>query len=585
MSSWVKGILTVLFTISHVAKGFGPATVLSDVSFTVNATDKLALVGANGVGKTTLLRIIAGEIEPDGGEVIAPRPVATGYLPQVVTFRQGQTIDDLVYEAQGRIEDVRRRLHEVETALGRAGERETGALLEEYGELSEQFERLGGYALDYRMDAVFGGLGIAHLPRNREVASLSGGEKARIALAALLLGSPEVLLLDEPTNHLDFRALAWLETYLHAYHGAFVLVSHDRQFLNRTVSTIVEIDEYLRDARIYPGDYDAYLVAKAKERARWQEEYAREQAEIKALREAIKGTARRVGHPNRPPPDNDKYAKQFFGENVQRAVARNVRAAQEKLRRIEADPIVKPPEPMRLHTDFDPHELAGHTPLAASGVRKAYGGRRVLDGVDFVLNASARVVIVGPNGAGKSTLLRILAGKERPDAGRVSRAPSVVIGYLDQEQEGLDPHQTVFEAYRAGLAGHEDALRADLFRYGFFRYDDVRKKVGELSAGQRRKLQLARLMVTRANVLLLDEPTNHLDFPTLEAFEAALLEYPGPILAVSHDRRFIQRFRGEVLVLDGGRLTPAPADVDALAPAGAHGAGPVAGAVSFGTRG
>ncbi|MGH2355882.1 MAG: ATP-binding cassette domain-containing protein, partial [Chloroflexota bacterium] len=288
-----------------------------------------------------------------------------------------------------------------------------------------------------------------------------------------------------------------------------------------------------------------------------RELYAREQEEIKALREAIRGTggaARRVGHPNRPPPDNDKFAKTFFGENVQRAVSRNVRAAQEKLRRIEADPIRKPPEPLRLRADFDPQALAGHAPIAADGITKAYAGRRVLDGVSLALGATSRVAVVGPNGAGKTTLLRILAGLEQPDTGTVSRAPSVAIGYLDQEQEGLDPSQTVFELYRAGLTGHEDALRSDLFRYGYFTHNDVHKKVGALSLGQRRKLQIARLVASRANVLLLDEPTNHLDLATLEAFEAALLEFPGPILAVSHDRWFLERFGGEVWELREGRL-------------------------------
>jgi macrolide transport system ATP-binding/permease protein len=534
----------VLVKLSHVAKGYGPTLVLRDVSFVINRRDKLALVGANGVGKSTLLKIIAGELEPDGGEVVVPTPLDVGYLPQAVTPKPGQSIDDLVGEGQGNVHHLGRRLRELEAALGDASGKAAQALLAEYGDLADRFERLGGYELDHRIDAVFAGLGIGQLSRNREVATLSGGEKARVALAALLLRSLDLLLLDEPTNHLDFAALEWLEGYLRAHQGAFLVVSHDRQLINRTAGAIVEIDEYLRDAQLYPGNYDAYLAAKAKERAQWRELYEREQEEIRRLRAIVEGAARRVGHANRPPPDNDKYAKQFFGENVQRAVSRNLRAAQEKLRRIEQDPIVKPPVPLRIRTDFDPQALAGRAPLEATGITKAYGGRPILDGVDLILGPTSRVVVVGPNGAGKSTLLRILAGVERPDSGTVARAPSVLIGYLDQEQAGLDPRQTAFEAYRDGLAGDEDALRADLFRFGFFRYEDVVKRVGELSVGQRRKLQIARLVATRANLLLLDEPTNHLDLATLEVFEAALLHFPGPVLAVTHDRWFISRFTG-----------------------------------------
>ena len=574
----------MLVAVSHVSKGFGPSVVLADVSFVVNQGDRLALVGANGVGKTTLLRIVAGEVAPDGGTVSIPNRIDIGYLPQVVQAKGGQKIEGLLAESLGPVEAIGRRLRELEAVM--AGSRvatgagaaplsshagapgaaarpdgDVAAALAEYGALAEEFERLGGYDLDHRIDTVMAGLGIGHLARAREVASLSGGEKARAALAALLLRAPDLLLMDEPTNHLDFAALEWLEEYLAAYRGAYLVVSHDRRVLNRSATAIVEIDEHLRDVRVFPGNYDSYLDSKRKERAQWEAAYAREQEEIKQLRAAVRGDARRVGHPNRPPPDNDKYAKTFFGENVQRAVSRNVRAAQEKLRRIEEDPIMKPPDPLRIRTDFDPAELVGKTPLSAHRVVKAYGGQRVLDGIDVVIGPTSRVVLTGSNGAGKTTLLRILAGLEPPDSGSVYRAPTARIGYLDQEQTELDGALTVFEAYCAGLVtrvqsentgasghsraigaiGDRDVLRAELFRYGFFRRDDVEKRVSQLSVGQRRKLQIARLVALHANVLLLDEPTNHVDLPTLEAFEAALVEFPGPVLAVSHDRWFIDR--------------------------------------------
>lgn len=348
----------MLVSVSHVSKQFGASIVLDDVSFTVNERDRLALVGANGVGKSTLLRIVTGEVAPDGGVVRIPNRIDIGYLPQVVQPQPAQTVEGLLAEALGPLDAMGRRLRELE-ALMAAGGREAETVLTEYGEVPEEFEHLGGYDLDHRIDEVMDGLGIRHIAREREVESLSGGEKARVALAALLLRAPDLLLMDEPTNHLDFAALEWLEGYLAAYRGAYLVVSHDRRFLNRTATSIVEIDEHLRDARVFPGNYDAYLEAQRKERALWEAAYVREQEEMKRLQTAIRGEARRVGHANRPPPDNDKFAKTFFGENVQRAVSRNVRAAQEKLRRIEAAPIMKPPESLRIRTNFDPAELAG----------------------------------------------------------------------------------------------------------------------------------------------------------------------------------------------------------------------------------
>ncbi|HEX2514845.1 MAG TPA: ABC-F family ATP-binding cassette domain-containing protein [Chloroflexota bacterium] len=546
------------------------------------------------MGKSTLLRLLAGETPPDSGQVVFPRAIDVAYLPQEARFRPGQSIDSLIREAQGRVAEVGARLEAAEQALARGARDEAPALLEEYAALAEQFERLGGYDLEHRINAVLSGLGVAHLAREREMGSLSGGEKARVGLAAVLLRGPDLLLLDEPTNHLDFQALRWLEDFLldaregrgagggeaerRAGRGgtgggavaqrggqragrAIVVVSHDRAFLDRTATSIVEIDEHLRDAREYPGRYSAFLAAKQRERAQWEEAYAREQAEIKALREAVRETARRVGHPNRPPPDKDKYSKQFFAEQVQRSVSRNVRAAQEKLRRIEANPMLRPPEPLRLRTEFDSTPPTGRAPLLARGLVRRYGGRAVLRGVDLALEPGSRTLISGPNGVGKSTLLRLLAGQERPDEGTVSLAPSVVVGYLEQEpgtwaDDPADPAKTLFEAYRRGLLGLEGALRADLVRHGFFRHQDLDRRVRDLSAGQRRKLQLARLVATGANLLLLDEPTNHLDFPTLEAFEEALQGFPGPVLAVSHDRRFIERFGGQAWELAEGHLVP-----------------------------
>ncbi len=544
----------MLLNVNELSVSYGVQAVLHNVSFVLNAGQRAGLVGANGAGKSTLLKAIIGEVMPDSGAVAIPAGAEIGYLPQTVPAYGDETLDDLIYQAQGDLRQLEARLHELESDM--AGAEAGDDLFAEYGRLTEQFERRGGYELDYRIDIVFSGLRLSHIARDRRVATLSGGEKARVSLAALLLKSPDLLLLDEPTNHLDFFALAWLESYLAAHRGGLIVASHDREFLNHTANLILEIDEHSRALKQYKGDYDAYLAAKAVERVAWAEAYARQQEEIKELRHAIRVQARQVAHNHAR--DGGKAAYDFKGGRVDWAVSRNVRAAEERLTRIEADPIPKPPEAMHINPEFDPHTLEGRTPLAANGLGKAFGRRVVLQDVSFALHPHSRILVVGPNGAGKSTLLRILAGLLPPDAGQVRLGQSVKLGYLDQEQETMNATETVFDAYRAGTIGFREDIEAEFFRSGLFSYAEVNKQVGELSVGQRRKLQIARLIAARANLLLLDEPTNHVSFDVLEEFEQALFDFPGPIIAVSHDRRFIQRFGGEVWELREGRLIQYP---------------------------
>jgi macrolide transport system ATP-binding/permease protein len=319
------------------------------------------------------------------------------------------------------------------------------------------------------------------------------------------------------------------------------------------VNLIVEIDEHSHQAKSYSGNYETYLARKAIERARWKADFEQQQEEIKALRREIKVSARNVNH-NRPARDNDKFWIGFKDGRTNVAIARRVASAEERLARIEADPIPRPPEPLSFEPEFDPQTLKGRLPLVTSGLVKTYGGRRVLDDVSFSVSARSRIVLVGPNGAGKTTLLRLLSGVEAPDRGEVILNPQVRIGYLDQEQQTLNPNQTVLEAYRHGRAGDEQRMIAVLLGSGFFRYDELARRVGQLSSGMKRKLQIARLIAERANLLLLDEPTNYVSFDVLEAFEDALVNFPGPIIAVSHDRRFMSRFAGEIWELNDGHL-------------------------------
>ena len=543
----------MLLTINQLSQAYGDNQVLNGVSFTLGAGQKLGLVGANGVGKSTLLKIVMGEVEADGGKVIVASGTRLGYLPQLLHDADDLTIDELIMAALAEVIALETRLRALERAMATANG-DLDALMAEYAQTTEQFERRGGYALEHRRQTIADGLQIDHLASDRPIRTLSGGEKSRVGLAALLLQAPDLLLLDEPTNHLDFRALAWLEEYLASFRGGLLVVSHDRHFLNQTVSAIVEIDEHSKEAKLYNGNYDFYAQVKAQERVKWEESYWAQQAEIWELRKTIKLKARQVGHSNRAPRDGDKFVAYFKAQRIDDVVARNVRSAEEKLRRIEEEPIPKPPRPLEINPTFDPAALVSRIPLSASNLHKRYDAQVILDGANVTVDANSRVVIVGPNGAGKSTLLRILAGVEQPDQGSVTRAPSVVLGYLDQEQQALDDRVTVYESFRGGRAGDYEEFKAELLGYGLFSYPDLAKPVAALSVGQKRKLQVARLLAARANLLLLDEPTNHISLDVLEQFEQALTGFAGPIIAVSHDRRFIQRFAREIWELRAGRL-------------------------------
>ena len=538
----------------NLAKSYGAINVLAAISFSIDANDRVGIVGANGVGKSTLLRVLVDQEQADAGSFQYAASVEVGYLPQTTPEFYGRTIQDLIWESAGNLRQLEERMRQLEAQMAATGGERLKALLEEYGFVTAKFQDRGGYDLDYQIDLIFDGLRLSYLPRDRAVGTLSGGEKARVGLATLLLRSPDILLLDEPTNHLDFAALAWLEGYLSRYHGGMLIVSHDRQFLNRAVNRIFEIDEYDHHLKKYEGNYDAYVQAKAAERAKWEEDYERQQEEIKELRKRIKESARQVGHAYRAPRDNDKYAKYFFAQRVDVAVARNVRAAEEQLKRIEADPIPRPPELIRVNSQFNGEPMQSQVVIGVDHLTKCWGARRVLDDVSVTIELDARIVLVGPNGAGKTTLLKLLAGLETPDQGTAQVVASARVGYLPQEANDLDLERTVLETYRYGQVGYEAAFVAKLIGYGLFRLEDIHKRVGQLSVGQQRKLEIARLMAQQPNVLLLDEPTNYISLDVLEAFESAILNFPGPVIAVSHDRWFIQRFGGQVWELSDGHL-------------------------------
>ena len=542
----------MLLQTRNISKFYGAVTVLDDVSFVLNEGERIGLVGPNGVGKSTLLKILTGQENADAGSFSFASSTEIGYLPQTTPEFYGHTLQDLVLESVGNLRQLEEHMRELESAMSTAAGKHLSALMEKYTLVAGHFEDRGGYELDHMIDTILGGLRISYLPRSREMQTLSGGEKARVGLATLLLRSPDLLLLDEPTNHLDVASLEWLEAYLAHYKGGILLVSHDRQFLNRAVNAIFEIDEHSHHLKKYEGNYDGYVQAKAAERAKWEEDYERQQEEIKELRKRIRETARNVAH-NRAPRDGDKMAYDFFGGRVQNTISRNVRAAEEQLQRIEADPIPKPPRLMQVSSNFNVEPLQSQVVIRVDGLTKCWGETCILRDVSFTIGSHARILLFGPNGAGKTTLLKILVGQEPCDSGEVRVLDSARIGYLPQDPE-MDLNKTVIETYRYGQVGYEAEFIGRLIGYGLFRLEDMQKKVGQLSVGQRRKLEIARLMAEGPNVLLLDEPTNYISLDVLEAFEAAILTFPGPVIAVSHDRWFMQRFGGRVWELGGGRI-------------------------------
>ncbi|WP_159887258.1 ribosomal protection-like ABC-F family protein [Paenibacillus puerhi] len=549
-----------ILVFDDVMKIYGDRTVLDKVSFRLSKGERTALVGENGAGKSTLLKLGAGLEEPDEGEVRSFQPMRIGYLPQTMEARGGQTVGGYLEAALGEIRQLQAEMERLAEAMkDRRGEAEQAEdALRAYGLAAERFESLGGYEAEYRTSVVMEGLGLGQLSRERRLDTLSGGEKRRLAIAALLAAAPDALLLDEPTNHLDEQAVRWLERYLSGYRGAVLFASHDRLFINRTATGILELDEAAGSCGHYAGNYDAYRQQKQQERLRWQEDYEREQQEIRELRHKVKETAYRVSH-NRPPTDRDKFARTFFGERVQRRISQNIRNAEQRLERIGRHAVPKPPDPLcfriRLEREGDEHVPS----IRVTGLSYAKeDGSPLLERLTFSLEGAQRMLIAGPNGAGKTTLLRLLTGELKPSQGNIEISAGVRIGYWEQEPAlaSGDSDKTVLELYRDRRIGYREEHARELLDTGLFRPAELDRRAEELSPGQLRKLLLARLIAERPDMLLLDEPTNHLSLELAERVEQAVHAFPGPVLIVTHDRWLIERFSGSVVYLTpGNRLS------------------------------
>ncbi|MER5228179.1 ribosomal protection-like ABC-F family protein [Streptomyces flaveus] len=520
-----------------VSKSFNGRLVLDSVSCSLAAGERTGIIGENGSGKTTLLRLLAGRERPDQGEVVVQAAGGVGYLAQDERLAPQATVQQIIDRALSDLRAVEQRMRRLEAAM--ADGDESG--MAEYGELMTFFELRGGYDADARVERALHGLGLRLVSRDRTAGSLSGGEQVRLRLAAVLAAAPEVLLLDEPTNHLDEGALSWLEEHLRTRRGTTVMVSHDRVFLERVVTSLLEVDADRRRVVRYGNGYTGYLAEKTAARQRWAQAYDQWRADVDRLREAAATTARQVA-PGRPMKDGNKMAYDRAGGRVQQSLASRVRNAEERLRRLLADPVPPPPEPLRFTPVLRARRLQG---VVLDTADIAVTDR--LDRTSLTVMAGERLLITGPNGAGKSTLLGVLAGEVAPDGGSVTRRGR--ISYLPQEPHPGEPEETVLAAFARGRAGEAAGYTERLLSLGLFDRDQLTVPVGWLSTGQLQRLALARLLSEPSDVLLLDEPTNHLSPALVEELETALTGYNGAIVIVSHDRRLRRRWRGAHLAM------------------------------------
>ncbi|WP_407839449.1 ribosomal protection-like ABC-F family protein [Streptomyces sp. DSM 116496] len=531
-------------TLSGVTKAYGDRVVLDQVSLTVRPGEKAAVIGENGSGKSTLLRLLAGAERPDGGEVTAVFPGGAGHLAQTLGLAPGQTVQDAVDLALADLRELADRIRAAEAALGSGGEPDPGAL-NAYGELLTAYEERGGYQADARTDAALHGLGLAHLTRDRTIGSLSGGQASRLALACVLAAAPELLLLDEPTNHLDRRAVDWLAERLRAHRGTLVVVTHDRDFLERITSTVLEVDRDLRTVVRYGDGWAGYLAAKAAARGRWAQRHAEWREDLARTETLVAAAGQRLDRTGKDP-------GQGFGKHRRSSEAKlsgQVRAARRHLERLHAEPVAPPPVPLRFGVGIATPDTTPEGPLLElTGIR--VGDRLRLPAL--TVRPGQRLLVSGPNGAGKSTLLRVLAGDLTPDTGTVRRAEHVRLGYLAQELPHSPVRLPLLSAFAAGLPGPPEEHAEELLTLGLFHEEDLSVPVAALSAGQRRRLELARLVTRPADVLVLDEPTNHVSLALVEEVEQALAGYPGAVVAVSHDPRFRAAFTGDRLELRNG---------------------------------
>ena len=520
-----------MISFARISKQYGRQVLFVDASFQLNPGEKVGLVGPNGAGKTTLFRMIVGEESPDEGEVSVPRKLTIGYFRQDVEEMSGRSVIDEAIAGSGRVGDLHHELEALNFAMADpARADDMDRILARFGEVQEEYEHLGGYALESQAREVLHGLGFDDERIDGDVGALSGGWKMRVAMARVLLGRPDVLLMDEPTNHLDIESIIWLEAFLKAQPGALLMTSHDREFMNRTVTRIAEIDD--GEITAYSGNYDFYERERASRDTNKEAAYARQQAMFAKEQRFI-----------------DRFA-------AHAAKAAQVQSRVKALDKIEK---VEPPRKRRVvNFDFRQPPRSGDQVVVIEDLHKAYGRRVIYDGLTFTIRRGERWSVMGRNGAGKTTLLKMIAGALPPDSGSVRLGASLQMGYFAQQAlDLLNPDLTVWEQIEKDFPQESIGALRNLLGAFQFSGDDVDKRIRALSGGEKTRLVMARMLLNPPNFLVLDEPTNHLDLATKEMLIHALKDYEGTMVFVSHDRTFLRGLSNRVLELGGESGTDA----------------------------
>ena len=514
----------MILSCQGISKSFGEKVILEDASFHIEEREKAALIGNNGAGKTTLLRIIMNELHADSGQVVLMKDRQIGYLAQYQDVQGHRTVYEELLSTKQYIIDIEERMRSMELEMKHASGEELDRLMNSYTRLTHEFELENGYAYKSELMGVLNGLGFAEEDFNKQVATLSGGQKTRVALGKLLISKPDILLLDEPTNHLDMESIAWLETYLLNYPGAVFIVSHDRYFLDKVVTKVVEIEA--GHVRMYSGNYSAYAEKKAQLRDAQYKAYLNQQRDIKHQEAVI------------------VKLKSFNREkSIKRAESREKML--NKIQRIEKPLEVR--SQMRL--SLEPRVVSGNDVLTVEELAKSFPQQKLFSNISFQVKRGERVALIGNNGTGKTTMLKILNGLLDADAGSFSLGAKVQIGYYDQEHHVLHAEKTIFQEISDTYPTLTETEIRNMLAAFLFTGDDVFKEISALSGGERGRVSLAKLMLSEANFLILDEPTNHLDIASKEILEEALNSYTGTVLYVSHDRYFINQTATRILDL------------------------------------
>ncbi len=515
----------MILACQNISKSFGTDEIIKHVSFHVEEHEKVAVVGINGAGKSTLLKIIIGELGADEGEVTVAKNKSIGYLAQYQDITGEQTIYEEALGACFELLAMEEKLREMEAEMAHQAAEGMETFLERYNRLHHEFELKGGYTFRSEITGVLKGLGFAEEDFQKHMEELSGGQKTRVALGKLLVTKPDIILLDEPTNHLDMESIAWLETYLKSYKGAVIIVAHDRYFLDRVVTKVVEISRHT--GTVYDGNYTDYAKKKEQLREAQLKQYYNQQREIKHQEEVI------------------AKLKSFNREkSIKRAESREKML--DKVERIE-----KPvDENTDIHISLEPDITSGNDVLEIKDLKKSYE-ELLFEQIGFEIKRGERVALIGNNGTGKTTILKIINGLVDADDGTVKLGANVHIGYYDQEHQNLHPQKTLFEEIADAYPNLTQTRIRNILAAFLFTDDDVFKRIGDISGGERGRVSLAKLMLSNANFLILDEPTNHLDITSKEILESALNRYTGTVLYVSHDRYFINRTATRILELTG----------------------------------